>query len=108
MKLKLGSLFAGLLATVAAVALSAPGWAQEMPERLVFVSAGFDESNRTWDVSSSSIRSSPNSSDSASDSANWMLVISIVGVARTPKREKSTSCLIGSGSQFLRLRRWAS
>jgi ABC-type transport system substrate-binding protein len=51
MKLKLGSLFAGLLAMVAAVALSAPGWAQETPERLVFVSAGFDESNRTWDVS---------------------------------------------------------
>jgi ABC-type transport system substrate-binding protein len=51
MKLKLGSLFAGLLAVVAAVALSAPGWAQETPERLVFVSAGFDESTRTWDVS---------------------------------------------------------
>jgi peptide/nickel transport system substrate-binding protein len=51
MKLKLGSLFAGLLAMVAAVALSAPGWAQETPKRLVFVSAGFDESNRIWDVS---------------------------------------------------------
>lgn len=51
MKLKLGSLSTGLLAIVAAVALSAPGWAQEIPERLVFVSAGFDESNRTWDVS---------------------------------------------------------
>jgi peptide/nickel transport system substrate-binding protein len=54
MKPNLGSLFAGLLATVAAVALSTvpeTGWAQENENRLVFVSAGFDESNRTWDVS---------------------------------------------------------
>jgi ABC-type transport system substrate-binding protein len=54
MKPKLGSLFAGLLAMVAAVLLSAvpeTGWAQTSVKRLVFVSAGFDESNRIWDVS---------------------------------------------------------
>jgi peptide/nickel transport system substrate-binding protein len=50
LKLKLGSVSAGLLAMVATVGLSAvpeTAWA----ERLVFVSAGFDESNRVWDVS---------------------------------------------------------
>jgi len=50
-KLKLGSLSAGLLAMAATAGLSTvpeTGWAQE---RLVFVSAGFDESNRVWDVS---------------------------------------------------------
>ena len=54
MKYKIGSLSAGLLGMAAAVMLSAApetGWAQETPERLIFVSAGFDESNRTWDVS---------------------------------------------------------
>jgi len=54
MRPKLGSLFAGLLAMVAAVFLSAvpeTGWAQASVKRLVFVSAGFDESNRIWDVS---------------------------------------------------------
>jgi peptide/nickel transport system substrate-binding protein len=54
MKPKLRSLFAGLLAMAAAVFLSAvseTGWAQETVKRLVFASAGFDESNRIWDVS---------------------------------------------------------
>ena len=54
MKPKLGSLFAGLLAMVAAVVLSAvseTGGAQAAEKRLIFASAGFDESNRIWDVS---------------------------------------------------------
>ena len=53
MKRQLGSLFAGLLAMVATVVLSAvpqTAWAQESVKRLVFASAGFDESNRIWDV----------------------------------------------------------
>lgn len=52
MKVKFGSMFAGLLATAVVVsAVPETGWAQEDPKRLVFVSAGFDESNRVWDVS---------------------------------------------------------
>jgi peptide/nickel transport system substrate-binding protein len=54
MKPKHSTLFAGLMAMVAAVVLSAvpeTGWAGSDVKRLVFVSAGFDESNRIWDVS---------------------------------------------------------
>jgi peptide/nickel transport system substrate-binding protein len=54
MKPNCRSVFAGLLAMVAAVFLSAvpeAGWAQASVKRLVFASAGFDESNRIWDVS---------------------------------------------------------
>jgi len=50
LKLKLGSLSAGLVAMAVTVGLSTvpeTAWA----ERLVFVSAGFDESNRVWDIS---------------------------------------------------------
>jgi len=53
MKPKLGSLFAGLLAMVAAAVLAAvpdTGWAQAKVKRLIFASAGFSESNRYWTI----------------------------------------------------------
>jgi ABC-type transport system substrate-binding protein len=54
MKSRLVSLVSGLLLLMAAilVATPAPGWAQESKvKRLVFASAGFDESNRFWTMS---------------------------------------------------------
>ena len=54
MKSRLFSLFAGLLALVAAISVAVPStsWAQGAKvKRLIFASAGFHESNRFWTIS---------------------------------------------------------